>query len=82
MPARLGRARIILLRRKPAHGVAVGGRDDPSQPWLGFGEVEADRELWEYAAVVTSLDSEMLTLGQFYRDRAYRKNVFDELRSQ
>ena len=27
-------------------------------------------EVWEYAALVTSLDSEILTLGQLYRDRA------------
>jgi len=49
---------------------------------LGFGEAEADRELWEYAALVTSLDSEILTLGQLYRDRADCENVFDELKNQ
>jgi hypothetical protein len=74
--------RIILLRRKLAHGVAVGDRGDPDQPLLGFGEAEAGKELWEYAALVTSLDSEMLTLGQLYRDRADCENVFDELKNQ
>jgi hypothetical protein len=62
--------RIILLRRKLAHGVAISNRSDPAQPLLSFGEVEADKELWEYAALVTSLKHEILTLGQLYRDRA------------
>jgi hypothetical protein len=49
---------------------------------LGFGVAEADSELWEYAALVTSLDNEILTLGQLYRDRADAENVFDELKNQ
>jgi hypothetical protein len=39
------------------------------------------REVWEYAALVTSLDSEILTLGQLYRDRADCENTFDELKN-
>ena len=74
--------RIILLRRKLAHGVAISDRSDPAQPLLSFGEVEADKELWEYAALVTSLKHEILTLGQLYRDRADCENVFDELKNQ
>ena len=74
--------RIILLRRKLAHGVALSERSDPAQPLLSFGEVEADKELWEYAALVTSLTNEILTLGQLYRDRADCENVFDELKNQ
>ena len=49
---------------------------------LGFGVNEADKELWDYAALVTSLDNEILTLGQLYRDRADAENVFDELKNQ
>ena len=49
---------------------------------LGFAEIGPDKEVWEYAALVTSLDSEILTLGQLYRDRADCENVFDELRNQ
>ncbi|MGD0106821.1 MAG: hypothetical protein ABSC06_22700, partial [Rhodopila sp.] len=57
-------------------------RTDTAQLLLGFGEAEADGELWEYAALVTSLDSEILTLGQLYRDRADAENGFDELKNQ
>jgi hypothetical protein len=74
--------RIVLLRRKLARDIAISDRSNPSQPLLSFGEVEADKELWEYAALVTSLDSEILTLGQLYRDRADCENVFDELKNQ
>ena len=40
-------------------------------------EVGSDREVWEYAALVTSLDSEILTLGQLYRDRGDCENAFE-----
>ena len=43
---------------------------------------QGNRELWEYSALVTSLDDEILTLGQLYRDRADCENAFDELKNQ
>ena len=49
---------------------------------LGFAEIEEGREPWEYAVLVTSLDSEILSLGQLYRDRADCENSFDELKNQ
>jgi hypothetical protein len=41
--------------RRPAtpHGVAVGNRGGPVPPLLSFCEAEPDKELWEYAALVT-----------------------------
>jgi hypothetical protein len=74
--------RIILLRRKLGRDLAITSHANPAQPRLGFTEVGPDKELWEYAALVTSLDSEILTLGQLYRDRADAENVFDELKNQ
>jgi len=73
--------RIILLRRKLAGDRAVD-EANPEQLRLTFTEIGPDKELWEYAALVTSLDSEILTLGQLYRDRADAENVFDELKNQ
>ena len=60
--------RIILLRRKKDRD-QTAKRTDTEQLLLGFGEVEADKEPWEYAALVTSLSDEILTLGQLYRGR-------------
>jgi len=73
--------RVILLRRKLA-GQSAAADPDPDQPRLGFADVGPDRELWEYSALVTSLESEILTLGQLYRDRADCENTFDELKNQ
>ena len=73
--------RVILLRRKLAGGRTVD-EANPEQLQLTFTEIGPDKELWEYAALVTSLDSEILTLGQLYRDRADAENVFDELKNQ
>jgi Transposase DDE domain group 1 len=74
--------RIILLRRKLARDLASTEPTNPTQLRLGFAEVGPDQAVWEYAALVTSLDSELLTLGQLYRDRADAENVFDELKNQ
>jgi hypothetical protein len=74
--------RIILLRRKLAGDLALTDRNDRGQQLPSFVEVGPDKELWEYAALVTSLDYEILTLGQLYRDRADRENAFDELKNQ
>jgi len=72
----------LLLRRQLKRPPAIVDHGDPAQPRLGFAEVGPDRQVWEYAALVTSLDSEILTLGQLYRDRADCENTFDELKNQ
>ena len=74
--------RVILLRRKLKQPLAIVDHKQPGQPLLSFAEVGADREGWEYAALVTSLDSEIVTLGQLYRDRGDCENAFDELKNQ
>jgi DDE family transposase len=74
--------RIILLRRKLGRDLAITDRSPSAQPLLGFTEIGPDLDVWEYAALVTSLDSKILTLGQLYRDRADCENVFDELKNQ
>jgi hypothetical protein len=74
--------RIVLLRRKLARDLAIIDHTNATQLRLGFAEVGPDQAVWEYAALVTSLDSELLTLGQLYRDRADAENVFDELKNQ
>jgi hypothetical protein len=73
--------RVILLRRRVAHPPAVD-HGDPAQRRLSFIEIGANQETWGYAALVTSLDDEILTLGQLYRDRADCENAFDELKNQ
>ena len=74
--------RIILLRRKLPRNLAVTDHSKPGQPQITFAEIGPDKELWEYGALVTSLNDEILTLGQLYRDRADCENTFDELKNQ
>jgi len=58
--------RVVLLRRPFNRPLALLDRTDPGQPLLGFAEVIGGKqEVWEYAALVTSLDSEILTLGHW-----------------
>src|SRR5271154_6371448 len=73
--------RVLLLRRKLPRQQGVD-HGDPAQRRLGFIEIGPDQEAWEYAALVTSLDDEILTVGQLYRDRADCENAFDELKNQ
>jgi hypothetical protein len=74
--------RVILLRRRIKEQLVHNHRDDfTGQLRLSFAEIEKG-EVYEYAALVTSLDAEILTLGQLYRDRADCENTFDELKNQ
>ena len=74
--------RVVILRRKLKDGVVAARRDDHDQLRLSFAEIEGDAEIYEYGVLVTSLEAEVLTLAQLYRDRADCENVFDELKNQ
>ncbi len=72
--------RVVVLRRRLKDGV-VAAKDD-EQLRLAFAEIEGDTQIYEYAVLVTSLDNEILTIAQLYRDRADCENIFDELKNQ
>src|SRR5215472_9467073 len=72
--------RVVLLRRRLPHGAAPAADNAPRQ--LSFVEVDARREAWEYAVLVTSLEAELLTIAQLYRSRGDAENNFDELKNQ
>lgn len=74
--------RVVVLRRRLKGGVVASVRDAAGQLRLGFAEVEDDAKLYDYAVLVTSLDEEVLTIAQLYRDRADCENAFDELKNQ
>jgi hypothetical protein len=73
--------RIILLRRKLRGDLAMAETAQSAQRRLSFAEIDSRGEIWEYAALVTSLTDEILTLGQLYRDRADCENTYDELKN-
>ena len=74
--------RVVVLRRRLKDGVVAGKPENPDQLQLGFVEIGPDAQLYEYAVLVTSLDLEVLSIAQLYRDRADCENVFDELKNQ
>jgi hypothetical protein len=74
--------RVIVLRRRLKGNVVASMRDGQDQLRLSFAEIGEDTALWEYAVLVTSLDEEVLSIAQLYRDRADCENAFDELKNQ
>jgi hypothetical protein len=75
--------RVVILRRRLKGELTVAGRDAAGQFALGFVEIGAQSEVYEYGVLVTSLaEEEVLTLAQLYRDRGDSENPFDELKNQ
>ncbi len=72
--------RVVLLRRRVARELAVE-EGAPGQLRLSFAEVSGDRQVYELAVLVTSLEAEIVTLAQLYRDRGDSENAFDELKN-
>jgi hypothetical protein len=74
--------RVVLLRRRVGDLVMVDQEDGQLSLSFPVIEVGAERRTYEYAVLVTTLDAEILTLAQLYRDRGGCENAFDELKSQ
>jgi len=73
--------RAIVLRRRVKGDLAVVDHGDPNQLRLGWAELNQEVIVYEYAVLITSLPQEILTLAQWYRDRADAENPFDELKN-
>ncbi len=75
--------RVVVLRRKIKKEVGILQKDALSgQAVFHFTEMGEDMQVYEYAALVTTLEDEILTIAQHYRDRADSENNFDELKNQ
>jgi len=74
--------RVIVMRRRLKKDLAVVDRRHPEQIQLGFAELCDDVAVYEYSVLVTSLDAEILTVAQLYRDRGDGENPFNELKNQ
>jgi hypothetical protein len=73
--------RVVVLRRALAKQLAVVDAANPEQRRLSFAQLSDEVNVYEYAVLVTSLEDEILTLAQHYRDRADCENNFDELKN-
>lgn len=79
--------RVVVLRRKlPKETVVVDSPEKKGrkveQVEFAFMEITTPMAQYEYAVLVTSLDDEIMTVAQHYRDRGDAENVFDELKNQ
>lgn len=70
--------RVIVLRREIKNDIMIEGKEKQ----LAFIEMAEGSRKYESAVLVTSLDDEVLTMAQYYRDRADSENNFDELKNQ
>jgi hypothetical protein len=76
--------RVILLRRLQADRsdklISTPQQDGTKD--LFWADPKEGTQVWEFAALVTSLDLEILSVAQLYRDRGDSENPFDELKNQ
>jgi len=78
--------RIVILRRPLREDLVVAKRKGKgrrkAQMELDMGWVREGTVLYENAVLVTSLEDDIFTLAQHYRDRGDAENNFDELKNQ
>ena len=73
------RSRRVVVLKHPIKGEVIS---NSKQMELSLIETENDIRKYDYQVLVTSLDYEILTIAQHYRDRADCENCFDELKNQ
>lgn len=74
---------VVILRRKIKKEIGVIDKKALSgQTLFQFADMGKDIEAYEYAALVTNMNKEIITIGSHYRDRADSENNFDELKNQ
>lgn len=74
--------RVILLRRRVGDLVVADREDGQLRLSFPMIEVGPSGRTYEYGVLATTLDAEILTLAQLYRDRGDCENAFDELKNQ
>lgn len=73
--------RAVVLRRRIQKDLAVVSRQQEGPKQLSFAELSDQVDVYEYSVLITSLDHEILSIAQLYRDRADAENNFDELKN-
>jgi hypothetical protein len=79
--------RVIILRRRVANkNIGLLKKEKTpnqfKQLTFNFAQIDNDTIAYEYAVLVTNLESEICTLAQHYRDRGDSENNFDEFKNQ
>ena len=74
--------RVVVLRRRLKESVVIDKKSLPQQAQLALIDTTSPVANYEYAILVTSMNDEISTIAQHYRDRADIENVFDEMKNQ
>ena len=75
--------RVVLVRRRIRQNIVIAPDSRKALPvQLSLIEPAEDMAVFEYSVLVTSMDSEVVTIFQHYRDRADCENNFDEIKNQ
>ena len=73
---------VVIRRRLPKETIVALESQTSGQTGLGFIDEPEDIRTFEYAVLVTSLPSEVISIVCHYRDRADCENNFDEIKNQ
>lgn len=74
--------RVVIVRRRLRKEAILALEDNKEgQQSFGFLQDADDIRAFEYAVLVTSLDDEVISIVQHYRDRADCENNFDEIKN-
>lgn len=75
--------RVVLFRRRIQSDniVLALPTEEQQQQTLGFIDGPEDMQAYQYSVLVTSLDSDIVSLFYHYRDRADCENIFDEIKN-
>ncbi|MDP1573366.1 MAG: transposase [Coxiellaceae bacterium] len=75
--------RVVLVRRRIQNDIVIApDTNKPLPQQLSLIEPAESMAAYEYSVLVTSLDNEVTTIVQHYRDRADCENNFDEMKNQ
>lgn len=73
---------VIVRRRVEKDNTLLLENQTGGQQSLALVEEPENLKLYEYAVLITSLDLDIISIVQHYRDRADCENVFDEIKNQ
>ena len=74
--------KVIIIRRPVKKRRGRSPKKDSLQLEFQFMNSVVEKIKYEYAVLVTSLEMDVLTVAQLYRDRGDAENIFDELKNQ
>jgi hypothetical protein len=75
--------RVVIVRRRLGQNIVIAPETNKGLPQqLSLIEPAENMAAFEYSVLVTSLDAEVMTIVQHYRDRADCENNFDEIKNQ